>query len=194
MPAISTGELFRAECKAGTALGKLASAIIADGGLVGDGFVNSMVENRIAAADCAQGFLLDGYPRTVAQAQYFSKLLRSRGLAEPEVIHLNVPEDALVTRLSARRQCPKCLAIYNLLSQPPRREGICDGDGAHLLTRDDDRECVIRERLRAYRELTEPVLAWYGPTQVKTVDGSRSPEEVAEAIAQLVDCGCAAAC
>jgi adenylate kinase len=187
IPAISTGEMFRAECKAGTELGKLASSILASGGLVGDDIVNQMVANRIAKPDCREGFLLDGYPRTVQQAEYLSIQLRKRGLPDPVVIHLHVPDDALVGRLTARRQCPQCKRIYNLLSQPPRSEGVCDDDGAALLTRADDQESVIRQRLAAYASLTGPILDWYGPKVVHKVDGSAAPDEVSRAIAAM-DC------
>lgn len=181
IPAISTGEMFRAECKAGTELGKLACSIISKGGLVSDEIVNGIVANRTARADCSNGFLLDGYPRTVPQARNFSALLRKRNLPEPLVIHLNVPDEPLIGRLTARRQCPQCLHIYNLQSQPPQVDGICDADGAELLTREDDREEVIRQRLKAYKELTGPVLDWF-KDHVRTVDGALKPEEVSREI------------
>ena len=186
IPAISTGEMFRAECKAGTELGKRACSILNSGGLVGDDIVNAMVANRISQADCVRGFLLDGYPRTVPQAMNFSALLERRGLPDPIVIHLDVAEPALVARLTARRQCPHCLHIYNLLSRPPRTPDRCDNDGAVLTTRADDQEAVIRDRLRAYRELTDPILKWYGKSAVRDVDGAGSPEEVARATEQAV--------
>ena len=177
--------MFRAECKAGTPLGKAACTILSKGGLVGDEIVNGIVGNRIARADCANGFLLDGYPRTVPQARHFSSLLQERGLPDPIVIHLDVPDNALIGRLTARRQCPKCLHIYNLQSQPPRVAGICDADGAELLTREDDREEVIRQRLKAYQELTGPVLDWF-QNHVRTVDGSLGAEQVSQAIERAV--------
>lgn len=186
IPAISTGEMFRAELKAGTELGTRASAIMSAGGLVGDDIVNGIVANRIAQADCRDGFLLDGYPRTVPQAENFGALLRERGLPDPVVVHLHVADEALVARLTARRQCPRCLRIYNLLSQPPRTAGICDDDAAALTERADDREEVIRQRLRAYAELTGPILAWYGPSRVETVDGAMAPDAVSKAIEQAV--------
>jgi adenylate kinase len=186
IPAISTGEIFRAECKAGTELGQLACKIMSSGGLVGDDIVNGMVALRIARPDCAGGFLLDGYPRTVPQATEFAALLRERGLPDPTVIHLDVAEDALVARLTARRQCPKCLRIYNVMWQPPRQTGRCDDDGEQLLTREDDQEAVIRQRMAAYRELTGPVLGWYGEAAVRTVDGALPPEEVTRAIENAV--------
>jgi adenylate kinase len=190
IPAISTGEMFRAECKAGTPLGKIACAILAKGGLVDDDIVNAVVAGRIAKPDCARGFLLDGYPRTVPQARHFSLLLDERGLPSPVVIHLHVPDETLVARLTARRQCSQCLHIYNLLSQPPRGEDRCDIDGAPLITRDDDRESVIVERLKAYRNCTGPILDWYGDTAVRTVDGSLSPEAVKQAVEQVVRGAC----
>jgi len=186
IPAISTGEIFRAECKAGTELGRLACQIMTSGGLVGDDIVNGMVASRIARPDCAGGFLLDGYPRTVPQAIGFQALLRERGLPDPTVIHLAVAEDALVERLTARRQCPKCLRIYNVMSQPPLETGRCDDDGEELITREDDQEAVIRQRLAAYRELTGPVLGWYGTGAVRTVDGALPPGEVTRAIENML--------
>ena len=185
IPAISTGEVFRAECKAGTDLGKMACSILAQGGLVGDDVVNGIVASRIARPDCANGFLLDGYPRTVPQAMYFSSLLAQRSLPEPVVLHMEVPDEVLVRRLTSRRQCPVCFRIYNLLWQPPKSPGICDCDGAELITRADDREEVIRQRLRAYQELTGPILKWYGRSAaVHTVDGTKSLLEVSQAMEQ----------
>jgi len=174
--------MFRAECKAGTELGKMAADIMARGGLVGDDLVNDIVASRTSRLDCAHGFLLDGYPRTVPQARVFSALLNQRGLPEPVVVHLDVADDALVERLTARRQCPECRHIYNLLSQPPRVAGQCDDCHAPLLTRDDDCEAVIRRRLNAYKELTGPILQWYGSSVVRTVDGGMPPEAVRSAV------------
>lgn len=186
IPAISTGEVFRAEIKAGTPLGTMASAIMASGGLVGDDIVNGIVANRIAQPDCAGGFLLDGYPRTVPQAEMFAALLRERGLSEPVVIHLDVADSVLVARLTARRQCPQCKRIYNLISQPPLVPERCDDDGAALLTREDDKEAVIRQRLQAYEEQTGPILHFYGASLVRKVDGAAPPDQVAKAIAEAV--------
>jgi adenylate kinase len=187
IPAISTGEVFRAEIKAGTPLGKMAADILASGGLVGDEIVNGIVANRIAQPDCARGFLLDGYPRTVPQAQYLSDLLKQRGLSEPVVLFLDVPDMALVARLTARRQCPKCGRIYNILYSPPAFGMTCDDDHAELVQRADDQESVIRDRLRAYRELTGPILDFFGPSFVRRVDGRQAPDMVARDIAAVLD-------
>jgi adenylate kinase len=178
--------MFRAECKAGTELGRTACAIMTAGGLVPDEITNIIVARRIAQPDCAGGFLLDGYPRTVPQARYFGHLLQDRGLPAPVVIHLDVHEELLVARLTARRQCPVCKRIYNVISQPPRVEGRCDVDGAELMMRDDDREATIRQRLRAYHELTGPILQWYGEPAVRGVDGGKAPDEVAKDIERVV--------
>ena len=186
IPAISTGEMFRAECKAGTELGTRASAILAAGGLVGDDIVNGMVAGRIARGDCADGFLLDGYPRTLDQARYFSQLIEQRGLPSPIVIHLDVPDENLIARLTARRQCPQCKHIYNVLAQPPKVEGLCDRDGAVLTTREDDRETVIRDRLRAYAALTNPILRWYGASVVRRIDGGQDPARVSADIDRVL--------
>ena len=190
IPAISTGEMFRAECKAGTPLGKMACSILAKGGLVDDETVNGIVASRTGRPDCAGGFLLDGYPRTVPQAQQFSALVAQRGLPAPIVIHLHVPDAALVARLTARRQCSQCMHIYNRLSQPSHVEGRCDIDGAPLIKREDDEESVILDRLRAYRDLTGPILDWYGESHVRTVDGSLSPDGVKQAIERAVQEAC----
>ncbi|HUB83367.1 MAG TPA: adenylate kinase [Bryobacteraceae bacterium] len=186
IPAISTGEMFRAETKAGTELGKTVSEIMAKGGLVSDDLVNQIVASRTSRPDCAAGFLLDGYPRTVPQARVFTALLSQRRLPEPIVIHMHVPDDSLVARLTARRQCPECRRIYNLLSQPPKVAGQCDDDHAPLLVRDDDNEATIRRRLTAYKELTGPILEWYGKSIVHTVNGDQAPEKVRSAIESAV--------
>jgi len=177
--------MFRAESKSGSEFGATLSAVMAKGGLVSDDLVNEVVARRISRPDCAGGFLLDGYPRTVPQARILAGLLGQRGFPDPIVIHLDVADDALVERLTARRQCPECRRIYNLISQPPKVAGICDDDHAPLLLRDDDCEAVIRRRLAAYQELTGPVLKWYG-SAVRTVDGGQSPEDVRHAVETAV--------
>jgi adenylate kinase len=185
--------MFRAAGAAGTELGKSACATIADGSFVEDDIVNRVVAGRIAQPDCTNGFLLDGYPRTVPQARQFAALVNERGLSYPIVIHLNVADDALVARLTARRQCSECRAIYNLQFQPPRIAGQCDACQAPLLIRDDDSEAVIRRRLVVYKELTGPILDWYGASAVVTVDGAQSPTTVRSAVEAAVSARHAAA-
>ena len=120
------------------------------------------------------------------QAVTFCALLKERGLPLPVVIHLDVPDEALVTRLTARSQCPECKHIYNALLQPPKTPGVCDKDGAALFTREDDREDVVRRRLRAYEEQTGPILKWFGPKMVRSVDGARPADAVALAVERVV--------
>jgi len=187
IPAISTGEMLRAEMQAGTELGRLAQEIMSSGGLVGDDIVNNMLASRIGKTDCCNGFLLDGYPRTVEQAEYLDQLLQSRHLARPIVLHLDVPEDALVGRMTSRRQCPKCSRVYNLLHQPPKATGVCDDDGVELIIRKDDQESIFRERLRTYDEQTRPVLAHYHDRSYHQIRGDRSPNYIFEEITGVLE-------
>lgn len=181
--AISTGDMLRGEMKAGTELGLKAQSIMAAGGLVNDELVNDMLVSRISRSDCEDGFLLDGYPRTVEQAKYLDGVLQRRGYPAPIVFHLDVPADVVVGRITARRQCPVCGRIYNALYQPPKVEGKCDFDDGVLFTRKDDTEETVRERLRAYAELTDPVIAHYKCGHYFRIDGTQSPEKVFEEIA-----------
>jgi adenylate kinase len=187
IPAISTGDMLREEIKAGTALGNAAQSIMAGGGLVGDDLVNRMLAKRVSEPDSAHGFLLDGYPRTVEQAEYLDHMLAERHLETPIVLHLDVPLDALVGRLTSRRQCPKCKRIYNLLHQPPRVPEVCDDDGTTLVTRKDDSEEVVTERIRTYDEVTRPVLAYYQDRKYHQIRGDRSPSYIFEEIAGILE-------
>ena len=187
IPAISTGDMLRAEIQAGTELGQQAQSIMGGGGLVGDDLVNAMLAGRISQPDAKNGFMLDGYPRTVEQAEFLDRLICERGLAKPIILHLDVPPDALIGRLTSRRQCPECGTIYNLLHQPPRKAGLCDNEGCRLVTRKDDQEDVVRERLRTYEAQTRPVLAHYqdrnGYYQIR---GDRSPQYIFEEISGIL--------
>ena len=187
IPAISTGDMLRAEIQAGTALGESARSIMTSGGLVGDDLVNKMLASRVAQPDCQNGFLLDGYPRTVDQAEYLDGLIAERKLEKPIILHLDVPADALAGRLTSRRQCPKCGRIYNLLQQPPKKPGICDDDGTPLITRKDDQEDTVLERIRTYDELTRPVLAHYQDRNYYQIRGDRSPSYIFEEITGILD-------
>ena len=189
VPSISTGEIFRAELKAGTPLGNAAKEIMASGGLVGDDIVNAMVRGRLGQPDCRNGFLLDGYPRTVAQAQFLDGLLDELGYPEPVIVFFDVPDQVLISRLTARRQCPTCGTIYNVLSQPPKKAGVCDKDGASLIQRDDDKEDVIRARLAAYKESTGPLIGYYSKRNFHRIDGNRRPEEIQVKVDRIVKSG-----
>ena len=183
IPAISTGEVFRAECKAGTELGKMACSVFSKGGLVADDVVNTIIARRISRPDCAAGFLLDGYPRTLSQAEFLDRTLGQAAMS----IHLDVPFPTIVERITARRQCPRCSHIYNLLFQPPKTEGICDFDGTALTTRDDDREEVIWQRLRAYEEMTGPMIAHYAKSAYYKIDGTATPHDVSSRIERILE-------
>ena len=179
--------MLRAEIQAGTELGQAARVVIANGALVSDDLVNKMLANRIAQPDCNKGFLLDGYPRTVAQAEYLDLLFRERHLPSPVILHLDVPMDALLGRLTSRRQCPKCGRIYNLLHQPPKKAGVCDDDGTDLTTRKDDQVSVVRERLRTYDEQSRPVIAHYQDLDYHQIRGDRSPGYIFEEITGILE-------
>ena len=187
IPAISTGDMLRAEIQAGTDLGESAKSIMASGGLVGDDLVNKMLAKRVAQPDSTNGFLLDGYPRTVAQAEFLDTLLAGLKLPKPIILHLDVPADAIAGRLTSRRQCPKCGRIYNLLQQPPRKPGVCDVDSTTLVTRKDDQEDTVRERIRTYDDVTRPVLAHYQDQNYYQIRGDRSPGYIFEEITGILD-------
>jgi adenylate kinase len=187
VPCISTGDLFRAEMAGRTPLGLEAQAIITAGGLVPDDLVNKMLCSRIGQSDCADGFMLDGYPRTVEQAEYLDRLIAGRSLPAPVVIHLDVPADVLVGRMVSRRQCSKCGRMFNVLSARPKVDGQCDDDGALLVVRKDDREDVIRERLRTYEEVTRPVLNHYPSDRYFQISGDRSTGYIFEEITRILE-------
>ncbi|HME06221.1 MAG TPA: adenylate kinase [Bryobacteraceae bacterium] len=187
IPSISTGDLLRAEVAAGSDLGKQAKGIMAAGGLVGDDLVNAMLARRLEEPDCGHGFLLDGYPRTVEQADFLDCLLAKHKLPAPLLLHLDVPNDALVGRMASRRQCPKCKRIYNLLHQPPKKAAVCDDDETPLITRKDDQEETIRERLAMYEKVTRPVLAHYDYQNYYQIRGDRSPNYIFEEITGVLE-------
>jgi adenylate kinase len=190
IPAISTGDLLRRECASGSPNGKLVCEILAAGQLVSDETVNALLEARLAEEDCRGGFLIDGYPRTVEQAAHLTQLLDTLGFAAPTLVHMDVPDEVLVSRLSARWGCPTCGAIYNVLSRPPVVAGLCDTDGATLTQRSDDTVETAHRRLAAYKSITNPVLEYFalpGSGNVIHVDANQSPEAVFSAIKLSLD-------
>jgi adenylate kinase len=187
IPSISTGDMLRAEIAAATPLGREVQSIMAAGGLVHDDLINAALCSRIQQPDCVRGFMLDGYPRTVEQAEYLDNLLASRSLPPPIVIHLDVPADVLVGRMVSRRQCSQCGQMFNILSKRPKVVGRCDDDGAPLIMRQDDREHVIRERLRTYEELTRPVVAHYPSDRYFQISGDRSTPYIFEEITGILE-------
>jgi adenylate kinase len=189
VPHISTGDMLRDRIRRGAELASAVAAAMHSGTLVSDEMVNSMVVERLTQPDAARGFILDGYPRTEAQADHLCRWLDGRGIAEL-VIHLAVDYNIIIARLTGRRQCPRCGTLYNIVSQPPRVPGFCDLDGEKLVIREDDREEVIRERLEAYERQTRPVLEFLRSAgrRVHTVEADSDPrEKVFQRICQALE-------
>lgn len=181
VPHVSTGDMLRAR---GAAVGSTVLATIQSGALVSDEIVNRIVEERLSHEDARAGFILDGYPRTRAQADHLCRWFDERHVREL-VIHLIVDYNVIITRLTSRRQCPRCGTVYNTVSNPPRVDGLCDLDGQQLVIRDDDRESVIRERLEAYERQTRPVLEYFrsaGRPVCEVDAGDGSPDQVFQKI------------
>jgi len=190
-PHISTGDMLRERIASGDALGVQVKGLMQAGRLVPDEVVNQLVEDRIGSGDCSGGFILDGYPRTIRQAEELDGKLKRRGFA-PVVIHLKVDYNKIIARIAGRRQCTVCGTLYSLSSNPPRRPDLCDKDGAVLAVRDDDREAVIRERLEAYERQTRPLLEYFAATgnPFHELDGSEgSPQEILSRIAGALRLG-----
>jgi len=184
VPQISTGDILRDNVARGTELGKKAKAFMDKGELVPDQLVCDMVADRLRQADCAQGFILDGFPRTVAQAEWLDGLLKGEFFAQrcavaPLVLNIQVGYNQLLRRLTGRRSCPTCGRIYNVYFQPPRVADTCDVDGSKLVTRKDDSEEVIAERLKAYERQTLPLIDYYRRQgRLREVDGEQDPNKV----------------
>lgn len=178
VPHISTGDMLRERLRHGNSLASDVRETMQSGSLVSDELVNEMVANRLNQPDAAQGFILDGYPRTGAQAEFLRKLLESKGL-DALVIHLALDYNVIIARLTGRRQCPRCGALYNVGSNPPKQEGVCDLDGEPLVIREDDRESVIRERLEAYERLSRPLIEYYkAQGRLREIDASSDAPEM----------------
>jgi len=195
VPQISTGDILRDNVRRETELGKQASAIMARGELVPDNLVCEMVASRLRDADCVPGFILDGFPRTGAQAGWLDAFFEHElfdnskpGQCLPIVIRLDVDYNELIKRLTGRRTCLASGHIYNVYFQPPRVDGICDVDGSQLITRNDDREDVIRERLTAYDQQTRPVAEYYEQKgRLVAVNGDLPVDEVTEQVMRVIE-------
>ena len=188
-PHISTGDIFRENISSGTQLGKKAKEYIDSGRLVPDELTIGIVKDRISREDCSGGFILDGFPRTIAQAEALEKLLGEMNTGLDKVINIEVPEDELIRRITGRRLCSACGAGYHVAYGPPAREGICDECGGILVQRDDDREETVKERLKVYHRQTEPLVRFYeSKGLLHTVDGRGSIEESFDRVRRLVKC------
>src|SRR5699024_8685717 len=161
IPHISTGDMFRLAIKEGTELGKQAQAYMDQGDLVPDEVTIGIVEERLRKDDCKNGFLLDGFPRTIAQAEALQTLLTTMNESIDYVLHVDVPEKDLVERLTGRRICPTCGATYHVMYNPPAKEGICDKDGSTLIQREDDQPETVKNRLAVNIKQTKPLLDFY---------------------------------
>lgn len=187
IPHISTGDMFRENVEKGTVLGRTAQAFMERGELVSDEVVNGMVRERLGQPDCEPGFLLDGYPRTLLQAEMLKEFLRKRGYGSPLVVNLVLGYTEVVKRLGGRRICPVCQRTYNLVSQPPLKDSVCNDDGAVLQQRPDDREEAIRERLSAYEAQTAPLIEYYKELgNYYDVNVERQPEQIREELMQVI--------
>ncbi|WP_083939429.1 adenylate kinase [Nocardiopsis chromatogenes] len=187
IPKVSTGDIFRANVSGGTELGRTAKSYMDRGDLVPDEVTNEMVRGRLAEEDAREGFLLDGFPRNVPQAETLDSMLKDMGTALDAVLELKVDEEEVVKRLSGRRSCRECGRVYHVDYDPPRAAGVCDACGGGLYQRDDDREEVIRHRLEVYREQTEPLVAYYRDRGVLVaIEATGAVEDVtARAVAAL---------
>jgi adenylate kinase len=183
IPQISTGDILRDAVTRQTTLGLAAKARMEAGELVPDEVVCGIVEERINQPDCKDGFILDGFPRTISQAQFVDRTLAAKGEGRPLVLDIEVSEELLLKRLTGRATCPICGEIYNIHSNPPKVEGICDKDGGKLLHRADDNEATIRQRLEAYHRQTSPLIEYYrGQGALLKLDGNKEPEAIAKGL------------
>ena len=187
IPHISTGDIFRANIKNGTELGKKAKTYMDQGLLVPDELVVDLVVDRVAADDCANGYVLDGFPRTIPQAEALDAALAKLGESMDYAINVEVPDENIVKRMSGRRACVACGATYHIEHIPPKTEGICDTCGKELILRDDDKPETVLKRLNVYHEQTQPLIDYYtGKGILKEVDGTKDMSEVFDEIVEIL--------
>lgn len=190
VPHISTGDIFRAALRQGTPLGLDAKRFMDAGQLVPDAVVCGMVRERLRGPDAERGYVLDGFPRTIAQAVAFDEMLSADGSSIGKVISVEVADEELVRRLTGRRSCPVCGAAYHVESAPPKVAGACDACGSALVQREDDSEGVVRKRLEVYNAQTRPVAAYYQDRGVlQRIDGSGSIPDVLDRIEKALEDG-----
>lgn len=188
IPHVSTGDIFRANIKNGTELGMEAKKYMDQGLLVPDELTVKILLDRVAQEDCAGGYVLDGFPRTIPQAEVLDKALSELGDAIDYAINVDVPDENIVKRMSGRRACLACGATYHIEHIPPKEEGICDKCGQSLVLRDDDKPETVLNRLKVYHDQTQPLIDFYTEKGVlKTVDGTLDMKDVFAAIAAILD-------
>jgi len=188
IPQISTGDMLREAVKSKSDLGKKAGAIIAEGQLVPDEIMLGLIEERISRDDCKNGFILDGYPRTLVQAENLDSLLERIHMPRLICIEIRVPDKIITRRLISRRICEKCGTDYNIMTNPPPADSICVKCGGKILRRKDDKESIIKKRLMVYQEQTEPIREHYQKKGVFfEIDGSQSINQVSESVNNILD-------
>ena len=187
IPHISTGDIFRANIKNGTELGKKAKEFMDQGLLVPDELTCDLVMDRIQEDDCKNGFVLDGFPRTIPQAEALTAALEKIGQKMDFAIDVDVPDENIVNRMSGRRACLDCGATYHIVAIPPKQEGVCDNCGSKLVLRDDDKPETVQKRLDVYHEQTQPLIDYYNKAGIlKSVDGTQPMEKVFEDITKIL--------
>jgi len=187
IPHISTGDIFRANIKNNTELGKKAKSYMDAGQLVPDELVVDLVVDRIKQEDCMKGFILDGFPRTIPQAEALDYALNNRNEKIDYAINVDVPDENIINRMSGRRACVGCGATYHIVYNPTKEEGVCDACGQNLILRDDDKPGTVKKRLEVYHEQTQPLIEHYGAKgALLTIDGTQDINDVFAAITKVL--------
>jgi adenylate kinase len=189
IPRISTGDMLRDAIAAGTPVGKQVGPIMEKGGLVPDDLLDKIISERLRMKDAENGYILDGFPRTLRQAEGFEKMETAHGDVTDDVFVLSVevPRDELLRRLSGRRWCPKCQSTYHVYNNPPTNDSLCDVEGAKLIQREDDKEVAVKRRLSEYDERTAPLIGYYtGRSRFNRIDGYRPPDVVFKDLLDIV--------
>ena len=187
IPHISTGDIFRANIKGGTELGMKAKTFMDQGMLVPDEITIGMLMDRIGQEDCINGYVLDGFPRTIPQAESLTKALAERGEKDDYAINVDVPDENIINRMSGRRACLGCGATYHITFNPPVKEGICDTCGQELVLRDDDKPETVKKRLDVYHQQTQPLIDYYKNAEILAeVDGTQPMDAVFQGIVEIL--------
>ena len=187
VPHISTGDIFRANIKEGTELGKKAKAYMDQGLLVPDELTLELVMDRFTNPDCANGYVLDGFPRTIPQAEALTEALEKKGEAIDYAVNVEVPDDNIISRMFGRRACLACGSTYHIVYAPTKTEGVCDRCGEKLVLRDDDKPETVKKRLDVYHSQTQPLIEYYtGQGKLAEVDGTQDVDAVFDAIVKIL--------
>ena len=189
IPRISTGDMLRDAIAAGTPVGRQVGPIMEKGGLVPDDLLDKIISERLRMKDAQNGYILDGFPRTLRQAEGFEKMETAHGDVTDDVfvLSIEVPREELLKRLSGRRWCPQCQATYHVYNNPPRNDALCDNEGAKLIQREDDKEVAVRRRLSEYDERTAPLIGYYtGRSRFTRIDGYRPADVVFDDLVEIV--------